>query len=175
MFQQADIALLDIDGQPALRDVLEELDALVLRLPLVQPALISQALHRPNGEDYLVINAHGDKQGFIIPELAPSIAAEQPFNNHLTPEIIRANSKLTGSVVVSLACATGTSSMAAAWLDGGASAYIAPTGYPEASDALVFATLLFWMLISHRASLSEAMKSASGAGGTTTMFKLYED
>lgn len=168
-----EIDLIEIEGDGALRTALESLDARVNRFPIGQQQHWLQVLQRSKLAPYLVVNAHGGERGFHVPELSPNLLQVQPFVGPIGPEEIRACGRVEGVVIVSLACMSGSPEMAAAWLEMGAATYIAPDGYPEAADALLFALVLFWQILIRHARLEEAFAAANAIGGDAELFRLY--
>lgn len=97
--------------------------------------------------DWVVLSAHGCKQGFYGTDNAIVPLKE------LTIRLPRAH-------VLSLGCMTGTEPFAKAFLNGGAACYIAPPSYPEGNSALMFALLLLWRI--HEGNdVTSAWKQAS--------------
>lgn len=109
--------------------------------------------------------------------MAPDLESEQPFHGHLTAADVRrwglSDPELSSRpVVISLACGSGTPELTEAWLTT-ARAYIAPAGYPEADDALIFAAQLFWRLLALDEDLETAFSKAAGLGRDTALFRLF--
>jgi hypothetical protein len=178
----ADVAVVAIDysGEAAaLRAALEVLDVHVSLFPVGCAQHLVRVLDRGAYEaqppQYFVLSAHGDERGFLLPELAEEVAAEQPFNDALTIELARTWVRLpAGCVVISTACATGTSELADAFISeaGGCDYYVAPTGYADAGAAFVFVTMFFYWLLNGE-GLVGAFERARAIGTQTAMFKLF--
>lgn len=168
-----DIDLLEIEGDPALRSGLEALNARVNRYPLGQEQHWVDVLQRPDLAANIVINAHGDQHGIIMPELAADLRQQQPFLAPIGPEQIRDSGPVDAGLVLALACMSGRAEMGAAWLEIGARNYIAPDGYPEAADALIFALIFFWHHLSLQATVPEAFAAATALGRDAELFQLY--
>ena len=87
-------------------------------------------------------------------------------------ENLRAHFRLTGSTVLSLGCTTGSDEMADAFLAAGAKAFAGPSGYPDASDAIVFTHLLFHGL-AQGAEIEAAAERARDFAPTLTEWRLW--
>jgi len=100
----------------------------------------------------LVICAHGDADGFVFGEYAPGIDTSFLINGSMPAHAIAGNVHLPRRIVVSTACGTGTAPFAKAFIDGGVSAYMAPSGEPEGKDVPLFLHHLFHLglALSHR-------------------------
>jgi len=169
----ATVELIDIDIEGAVRELLEGFGAQVIRYPIGQPLHLVEVLEAEVRAPYLLINAHGDERGILLPELDAEIASNQPFDQVLTPELVREYGRISGAVVVTTACASGSQSMADAWLAAGASAYVAPSGFPGGADAVMFASHLFWLMLCRLQPLDQAFTAASAIGGDAGMFRLF--
>ncbi|MGW8378888.1 CHAT domain-containing protein [Streptomyces sp. ODS28] len=162
-------------GEPyVLRDLLAAYDADVRLLPAGTPRHLADVLNGTlSRAEHLLLSCHGDERGILLDELAPSIAAQQPFNDVLTPQRAATLGAPAGSVVFSTGCVTGTDAMARAFLDGGCRAYIAPEGYPDATAVIAFAAAFYYQLLAMGAPLAEAVDRARTLGGDTAMLRLW--
>jgi hypothetical protein len=112
---------------------------------------------------YVVLSAHGDERGILVPDEAPVGADELAEVVHLPDRVL-----------LSLACRTGGDAFAKAFLAGGCHAYIAASEEMEASSALLFAIHLFYFLSpTHRRPLREAVGEARKHDAQCARFSLY--
>lgn len=89
--------------------------------------------------DLILICAHGDRRGVLLPLVADEVKARFPFHDALGPKDLAGFVRLKRSVVLCSACATGTDAMARAFLMNGARSFIAPPDFPDGDVALWFA------------------------------------
>ena len=116
----------------------------------------------PLEDELIILACHGDEQGIVIPG-EPQLGSQE----------LGSIAKLQDKTVLSLGCMTGTPAFRDAFVKAGARAYVAPTDYPDASSALVFAAVFCYEL-SKGTSVSEATKKAAGTDDETGMFVLSE-
>lgn len=109
----------------------------------------------------ILISCHGDDAGFVIPYQRALSAAELGRKVHLP-----------GKRVLSLGCMTGSEVLADAFLAGGCEAYVAPTGYPEANAALLFAIHLYYFL-SAGWSYVDAVEESRKHDAECALYKLW--
>jgi hypothetical protein len=110
----------------AIRAGLEEMGVRVNLFPVGQARhLVAILSGRESTAPYLILDAHGDDGRIVLPELAPEVAAAQPFKGYLGPAELATFVPLPGRVVIGLGCTTGAGPLAGAFLDGGCDAYIA--------------------------------------------------
>ncbi len=88
--------------------------------------------------DLILICAHGDERGIVLPILADEVKARFPFSDALSPHDLETFVRLNRNVVLCSACSTGTDVMARAFLGNGARSFIAPAHFPEGDIALWF-------------------------------------
>ncbi len=89
-------------------------------------------------EEIIVLSSHGAEGKFFL-----STGEEITVND--------LKITLPGKTIVSAGCDTGSEDFSKKFLDGGCKFYIAPKGYPEGNDALVFLTHLFWSIAKNTA------------------------
>lgn len=171
------VDVVDIESWPegdALRAALDLFNVLVRRF------LIGQARHllsllsgdEPTG-NYVILACHGVDGGIVLPELAEQFEAMQPVHRLLTPAALRDRVHLPERVVISTGCGTGNPELAGAFLDGGCTAYIAPTGGPYGNSVMVAIALLFYELMRGR-TLSESMSRVCNYDDELSMWQLWE-
>lgn len=156
--QRITIAALEPSEAAVLR-LLLEYDGYEVRFRQIgRPRDLAEALsdEAPDAGD-LIIACHGDAKGIVLPDLHPAVAAGEPFREYAGPEQIRKYAHLGGRVVVCTGCSTGSEELARAFLDAGASAFIAPSSEPE--DAVFFLAHLYRRL-RRGSTLSEAVAFA---------------
>ncbi|MEU0375058.1 CHAT domain-containing protein [Streptomyces sp. NPDC006283] len=170
------VAIGHTGGEPyALRSMLAEYGTDVRVLPVGAPSHLAEVLNGTlSRAEHLVFSCHGDQRGMLMDPLAPEIAAQQPFNDVLTAEVVtELGCSPPREVVLSTGCMTGTDALARAFLNGGCSAYIAPQGYPEGAAALAFASAFYYQALACGASRPDAVAGARGLGRDTEMFRLW--
>jgi hypothetical protein len=128
---------------------------------------------RPS-HDIIVLSAHGDEGRLCLPELGAEIRDRYPYNDFITADQFREFVRLDGSVFLSLACSTGTPALASAFLEGGASMYIGPAGYPNGSDALKFCLDFLYAWSCLKRPLADCVSIARGGCPDGEMFRSYE-
>lgn len=156
-----------------LRDALEVFGVRVNYLRVGQPRHFVAALDgsRPIAP-YVIVSCHGDEGRILLEEVADELAAFQPFNGAVGPDLVRAHVRLPGSTVIATGCDTGAPALAEAFLDAGAGAYVAPDGAPF-GYASVFAPLfLFYELTEHR-GLDEAVAHLRAHDAELALWRLY--
>ncbi|MFI2240658.1 hypothetical protein [Streptomyces chrestomyceticus] len=170
------VDLLDVEsdhGRP-LRDALESFRVQVNYLPIGQPRHFVAALDgtRPVAP-YVIVSCHGDEGQVLMDDLAPELAAHQPFNDSAGPEEVRSHVRLPGSVVIVNGCDTGNPALADAFLDAGARAYIAPHGAPFGYAGLFAPLFLFYELTEQR-PLEEAVARLRAHDDELGMWELHQ-
>jgi len=121
----------------------------------------------------LVICAHGDTNGFVFGDYAPGIDTSCLISGSMPAQAIAGNVRLPGRIVVSTACGTGTAPFAKAFIDGGVSAYMAPSGEPEGKDVPLFLHHLFHQLLCRGALVEAAYAHARSYDEQGAMFALH--
>lgn len=107
-------------------------------------AQIVAALSQSTPFDLVIICAHGDERGLLLPDLAEDLKPNYPFADAISAADFSSFVKLEKSVVLNTSCAMGTPELADAFLSNGATAYVAAPDYPDADIALLYAlTFLF--------------------------------
>ncbi|KOG62234.1 hypothetical protein ADK76_13350 [Streptomyces griseoflavus] len=170
------VDLLDLESGYArpLRDALESFGVQVHYLPIGQPRHFVAALDgsRPVAP-YVILSCHGDEGRILLDDLAPELAAFQPFNASAGPDEVRTHLRLPGSVVINNGCDTGDPRLADAFLDAGASAYIAPSGAPF-GYASVFAPLFLFYELTEQRTLTEAVTRLRAHDGELGMWEMRQ-
>ncbi|MFF3767451.1 hypothetical protein ACFYYR_25670 [Streptomyces sp. NPDC001922] len=171
-----EIDLIDIGDDTArpLRDGLEVFGVRVNYLPVGQPRHLVAALggNRPVAP-YVIIAGHGGDGRILMDEVPDALAGAQPFNGSIGPGVVRGHLRLPGSVVLATGCGTGRPDLADAFLDIGARAFIAPSGYPE-GYAGVFAPLFLFYELTERRSLTDAVCRLSRHDDALAMWQLHQ-
>lgn len=110
-------------------------------------------------DDLIVISSHGEEGKFFMPtdESVPFSA----LNVHLPHK-----------TVLSVGCDTGGAKDE--FMQGKCKEYIAPTGYPEGNDSMMFVVKFFWML-AQKKSVQEAFESASADMPEGSEFTLVQN
>jgi hypothetical protein len=122
---------------------------------------------------YLILCGHGDEVGFVFGAYGSGIDTSSLVGESMPPASVAARARLSGRVVVSTACLTGTESFGQAFVGGGAAAYIAPEGYPDGTTPPLFIHHLFHQLLVHGVSLEQAWRHAAGYDDESRMFVLF--
>ena len=124
---------------------------------------------------YICIEGHGERDGFLLPELAEAIAKRQLYDRVLTSLNLREFMKFAGQHVLSLACGTGTQEMGKVFLEQGAASYIGPSDYPEGDASLMYALSFYYGHFVSNLSIEKAHKKAKSIDSETGMFELFVD
>lgn len=156
------------------RGLLESMNAVVM---LHQPGtpgdfllLLAEGDRAPK---FIVICAHGDENGIILGSFASNIDSSVLVDGILPPTALSGRVNLPGRVVLSTACGTGIDKFAAAFLEGGVSAYIAASEYPEATDVLLFVHHFFHEVLCRGLSPQSACARASSYDRTSEQFAFH--
>ncbi len=173
--KRVSIAAIGDQGEALLlRAILENLGAVVtLHLPGTPEDFLKVIGQEASSPPVLIVSGHGDEDGLIFGAYAPEIDVSMLTDGHLGAEAIAARADMRGAIVISTACGTGGPDFASAFLGGGASAYVAPEGYPEGADAALFMHRLMHGLLQSEMSLAEALEGAQSGLGADSRFKLY--
>lgn len=156
-----------------IRAILENLGAVVtLHLPGT-PSDFLLTLADSTSPEHVIICGHGDATGFHFGDYGKGIDVSMLRAGHLPPEAIARHIDLPGRIVVSTACKTGAPTMAAAFLNGGLAAYIAPDGYPRGADVPLFVHHLFYLLFTRNIGLPAAFERAQEIVFENHMFRVF--
>ncbi|MFG3256468.1 hypothetical protein [Streptomyces sp. NPDC048172] len=157
----------------ALRTALEPFGVHVNHFPVGSARHFVAALGgRRTPAPYVLLCCHGDEGRILLEELAEEIARFQPFPGHVGPAEVRTHVRLPGSVVISTGCETGAPELAEAFLEAGASAYVAPEGAPF-GYASVFAPLLLFYELTETRSLEAAVGKLRAHDEELAMWRLF--
>lgn len=165
------------DGGEALpvRAILESLGAAVTLHLIGTPEdflrVVGQGAAAPR---YMVICGHGDENGLVFGEYGDGVVVSVLDNGSMPPDVIANRANLPDKVVVSTACKTGARPFGRAFLNGGATAYIAPDGYPDGADVGLFVHLLFHQILRQHVSPSVALRNVQRCDSGFGMFVLFE-
>lgn len=169
------VDLIDIESGEAvaLRGVLELFGVRVRRFPVGQARHLVRALGGETNAPYVVLACHGDAGRVLLPELADELERFQPLHGSIGPDELRQVAKLSpGSVVISTGCDTGSPELASAYFEGGASAYVAPTGAPF-GYASAFAPLLLFYELTEGRPLERAVERLRDHDRELSMWRLF--
>lgn len=89
--------------------------------------------------DLTIISAHGDEGGIIFPEIVPEIDKLELPDNRITSKHIQSHWPRQRTTVLCLACNAGSDAIVSAFQTQGVKTYIASSGEPDGSDAILFA------------------------------------
>ena len=123
---------------------------------------------------HIVLMCHGVEQGLALPELAPEVAAQQPYQIALSPADLKEFLRLPECLVVNTGCLMGRSEYASAFLQAGCHSYIGPVEYPEGSSSLFYVLHFFYGLNVKNSSVQIAHQKASAHDAETQMFQLHQ-
>jgi hypothetical protein len=130
-----------------------------------------------NGETELsglvVLMCHGTEAGLAPPELAPVVAARQPFAGAISATEMREFLHVPGRVVLCTGYTLGRAPYAEAFRDAGCKSYIGPAD-PEGSASLLYVLLFVYELHVRGTTVAEAHRTASGYDHETRTFQFYE-
>jgi hypothetical protein len=170
-----EVDLIDIEGGSAhpLRAGLEVFGVRVNYLKVGQPRHLVAALDgsRPIAP-YVILSCHGDEGRILMEDVAEELARFQPFNGAVGPGRVREHFQLPGSITLVTGCDTGEPALADAFLDAGASVYIAPRGAPF-GYASVFAPLFFFYELTEQRTPMEAVERLRAHDDELAMWRLY--
>jgi hypothetical protein len=159
----------------ALRAALEQMG---IRVNLFEVGQAKHVVNLLSGHEctasYVILDLHGNKGRFLLPELASQVEATQPFSGCLTPTDLATFVHLPGRVVLSLACSTGCEALAQAFLDHGCVAYIGPEGGPFGYGSFCFAVLLFYEL-THRPRWIEGVLQPAPLNAAVERVRAYDE
>lgn len=165
------LRLIDVDAEgAALRPLLECLGIGVELVRVGQARHLAAALAAPP-VPYVVLSCHGDEGRIVLDELADEVQQWQPFGPLVEPADVRSVAELHGAVVIATGCDLADSAMAEAFLDSGASDYVAPAGAPFGYASVLAPALLFYDLTEQR-TLDEAMTALRAHDGELAMWQL---
>lgn len=166
------LAVGEVDARP-LRDGLETFGIKVNLIPIGQARHLITALGDAREiARYVVIACHGDEGRILLDELADEVARFQPFEGSMGPDEVRQHLRLPGRVVICTGCDTGDEALAKAFLEAGASAYLAPTGAPF-GYASFFAPLMVFYELTELRTLEQAVDRLQQHDGELAMWKLF--
>jgi len=172
----SEVDLVDIESGEAhaLRDALEMFGLRVNYVPVGQARHLVAALDgsRPIAP-HVIVCCHGDEGRILMVEIAEEVARYQPFSGDLGPDLVREHFRLPGSVVLVTGCDTGDPALAEAFLDAGASAYVAPQGAPF-GYASVFAPLFFFYELTEMRTAEQAAARLRAHDAELAMWRLYQ-
>ncbi|UFJ41235.1 delta-aminolevulinic acid dehydratase [Brevibacillus humidisoli] len=166
----------DMEAQ-AIRATLEYLGARVITYWIGRPNDFISVL---SGEDLypdtemIILSFHGDEGKFIMPELGEDVYEHGEPKGDFGPDEIIRYAQLDGKIVFGNGCTLGDPALAKAFLDRGCQIYIGPDDYPDGNEALMFIVRLFYEVIQHNKSVSEAYQIARSMSDELSMYQIYQ-
>lgn len=124
--------------------------------------------------DAVIIAAHGDDAGIVFPEMAAGVDELVLPDDRITPALIARELKSPPPLVISLACASGTTPFTKAFSSAGAKTYIAPVGDPDGRDVPLFVNLLFHAMTGMELPIHDALNKANAAIDSTSVFQIFQ-
>jgi hypothetical protein len=130
--------------------------------------------------DYIIFDCHGYEGKFLFEVMSVGKAGFQQLG--VSPEEVRLRAKLPNCFVISLACTTGTSELADAFLAAGCRGFIGPNGCPHVHIGLLFVLQFYRHLLQHigiglnnpQFSEKQALEAARRFDTDAAMFTIYE-
>jgi hypothetical protein len=167
------VDLIDVESgeAEALRGALELFGVRVRRFPVGQARHLVRALGGEASAPHVVLACHGAGGRVLLPELADEIERFQPLHGSVG-RLRRVARVSPGAMVISTGCETGTPELASAYFQGGASAYVAPTGAPF-GYASAFAPLLLFYELTEGRSLERAVERLRDHDRELSMWRLF--
>lgn len=158
------VAVGDSGEAMTLRLLLENLGAFVSYYPVGTPGdFLSVLASTGAAANLTILSAHGGDGGFHFGEFGPGIDVSMLKDGELGSSAILTAASLSGQIVLSTACGTGTPDMKKAFLSAGACAFVAPKQQPEARDLPLFVHLFAHQLLVKKSHVSEAFEVARAA------------
>ena len=167
------VELVDVDSGHA-RALREGLELFGIRVNLTFAGTsrhVLAAFEHVAGAPYVVLACHGDEGRIKLPRLADELERFQPIHEWLGPDDVRRYARFDGSVVIATGCDTG-GVLGEAFLDAGASAYVAPEGAPFGYASFFAPLFLFYELTEGR-SLEEAVERLRAHDRELSMWRLF--
>ncbi len=128
---------------------------------------------RPSA-DVIVLSAHGDERGMLLPHIDEKFSSLYPYSDAIRPADFAQFLALEGSIVLNNGCMGGTDEMAAAFLSCGATASVGATDYPDAAASTKYVlNFLYGYLIQYPQDVEKSHQAASEHEDDRRMFKLY--
>jgi hypothetical protein len=172
------IALLHTDDVgnefEAIRQTLEYFGYEVFRKAIGRPADFVEVINGKN--EFLaqipiwVLSVHGQEGKFVMPELGKDVYQKTEPRSNIGPDFIKQHGRFGRQIVLTTACTLGNDSMASAFLENGASAFIGPADYIEGNAALLFAQHFFYQLTVAPSDVEGAFNKARAIDKETSIF-----
>lgn len=159
------------DEAGAIRAVLEHLGVRVNLARVGQARHLIHALERGDAA-WLVLCVQGDGGRILLPDLAPQVERFQPWHGSVGPAEIAASFGRPGCQVFCTGGETGTEELATAFLDAGASSYLAPAGAPFGYASMVVVALVFYGLVSG-GDVAQAVEKVTVIDDELAMWRLW--
>ena len=138
-------------------------------------AQIVDLLSQEPPHELILICAHGDQRGVLLPPLADEVKAHFPFHDVISPDDFASFMRLEGNVVLCSGCVTGTEAMARAFLSCGARSFIAPANYPDGSPALLFELMFVFTFLKNGGDVQAAFDVANQQVEGDDRFRVFHE
>jgi len=125
-----------------------------------------------NLSHYWIFSSHGEEAAFLMPELAPELYLPDEIQAPIDAQHIRQSAKLNGQTILATGCTLGELSLAQAFLNSRANAYIGSTDYVEGNTALLFIIRFFYEIANGNTEI-EAFETAQKMDEETLLFECY--
>ena len=129
--------------------------------------------NRPS-HDIIVLSAHGDERGMLLPSLDTEFRSQFPYSEVIRPTDFAKFLALDGNIVLNNGCLGGTEAMAEVFLSHGAAAYIGAQDYPDTAASTKYALdFLYSYLLQYKGDLHKSHQAAKSHEDDRLMFRLY--
>ena len=157
----------------ALRQTLESFGLFVATKYIGRPNDFISVLRgeMPIDTDFIIFSCHGDDGKFIMPVLGENIYVPDEPKGNLGREDIEKFMHLSGKIILSLGCTTGTPETSRIFAKN--NIYIAPIDYIEGRSALFFAIKFFYEVLQNGKDAKNAYELAKANDAETALFGFY--
>lgn len=168
-------------------NIADNLEVTALRALLENWGVVTRVWHMASASDLvyllngqivlseiIVISCHGGSKGLHLPELAPEVAAQQPYSGVINAAQMREFLKLPSKLVINTGCKLGCPEFAQAFLDAGCHAYIGSNDYIEGDASLLYLSIFFYEHLCKGKTLEAAHLRASEHDEETQLFQLFQ-
>lgn len=159
----------------ALRAILESFGVEVRCRFVGNANILVTLLGRENQlQDLVILSCHGKKEGMLLPDLAPRLEAQMPYQKIVTAKHFLEFLELNGQIVMTTGCCLGQRKFADSFLQRGAAAYIGTEEYVDGASTALFMTSFLYYFTYKGQSLEEAFKKAKAQDQETALFRLHQ-